>query len=64
MKIEKKPYDKSKSFINFKSLKKDENYKKTIKKIKIVLSDKNKIIKLDSKKKRYSKLFKKRSDRK
>ena len=51
MKIEKKPYDKSKSFINFKSLKKDENYKKTIKKIKIVLSDKNKIIKLDSKKK-------------
>ena len=51
MKIEKKPYDKNKSFVNFKSLKKDENYNEVINKIKVVLYDKNKIKKLNANKK-------------
>ena len=51
MKIEKKPYDKNKSFVNFKSLKKDENYLDSIYKIKNVLDDKFKIKKLDKSKK-------------
>ena len=52
MKIEKRPYDKNKSFVNFKSKTKDENYNEVIDKIKTVLSDKNKIRKLDKDKKK------------
>ena len=46
MKIEKRPYDKNKSFVNFRSIKKDENYKLVIDKIKIILSDSNRIQKI------------------
>ena len=51
MKIEKRPYDKNKSFVNFRSIKKDQNYQFVINKIKIILSDSNKIKKLDKNKK-------------
>jgi len=59
MKIEKRPYDKSKSFVNFKSQKKDENYLDSIYKIKNVLEDKFKIKKLDKSKKVIVKYLKK-----
>ncbi len=50
MKIEKKPYDKNKSFVNFKYFKKrNENYLDSIYKIKNVLDDKFKNKKLRQK---------------
>ena len=50
MKIEKKPYNKNKSIINFKYIKKDQNYFEVLNKIKVILSDKMKIKKLDKNK--------------
>tara|TARA_B100000700_G_C15055420_1_gene862559 strand:- start:588 stop:1748 length:1161 start_codon:yes stop_codon:yes gene_type:complete len=59
MKIEKKPYDKNKSFVNFRSIKRDENYSDSIRKVKIILYDKNKIKSLNNREKIIVKYLKK-----
>ncbi len=59
MKIEKKPYDKNKSFVNFRSIKRDENYSDSIRKVKIILYDKNKIKSLNNREKTIVKYLKK-----
>ena len=59
MKIEKKPYDKNKSFVNFRSIKRDENYSDSIRKVKIIFFDKNKIKSLNNREKIIVKYLKK-----